>query len=43
MNENHIEKRLQKGDATNIALTGPYGSGKSSILITLIEDFPREL
>ena len=35
-----IEKRLQKGDATNIALTGPYGSGKSSILITLEEDFP---
>ena len=25
----------------NIALTGPYGSGKSSVLITLREDFPR--
>ena len=25
----------------NIALTGPYGSGKSSVLITLIEDFPK--
>lgn len=36
-----IEERLQKGDATNIALTGPYGSGKSSILITLKEDYPR--
>lgn len=36
-----IEERLQKGDATNIALTGPYGSGKSSILITLKEDFPE--
>lgn len=36
-----IEERLQKGDATNIALTGPYGSGKSSILITLEEDFPK--
>lgn len=36
-----IEERLQKGDATNIALTGPYGSGKSSILITLKEDFPK--
>ena len=36
-----IEERLQKGDATNIALTGPYGSGKSSILITLEEDFPN--
>ena len=36
-----IEERLQKGDATNIALTGPYGSGKSSILITLKEDHPE--
>ena len=36
-----IEERLQKKDATNIALTGPYGSGKSSILITLEEDFPQ--
>ena len=36
-----IEERIQKGDATNIALTGPYGSGKSSILITLKEDFPH--
>ena len=35
-----IEERIKKGDATNIALTGPYGSGKSSILITLKEDFP---
>lgn len=35
-----IEERLRKGDATNIALTGPYGSGKSSILITLRENFP---
>ncbi len=35
-----IEERIQKGDATNIALTGPYGSGKSSILITLKDDFP---
>lgn len=25
----------------NIALTGPYGSGKSSVLITLMEDFPK--
>ena len=36
-----IEERLQKEDATNIALTGPYGSGKSSILITLKDDFPE--
>ena len=35
-----LEERLQKQDAYNIALTGPYGSGKSSILITLKEDFP---
>lgn len=34
-----IAERLKKGDATNIALTGPYGSGKSSILITLKEDY----
>jgi len=27
-----IEERLKKEDATNIALTGPYGSGKSSVL-----------
>ena len=35
-----IEERLRMKDATNIALTGPYGSGKSSILITLKADFP---
>lgn len=34
-----LAERLKKGDATNIAVTGPYGSGKSSILITLKEDF----
>lgn len=36
-----INERLQKKDATNIALTGPYGSGKSSILYTLKEDYPE--
>lgn len=36
-----IVKRLETEDATNIALTGPYGSGKSSILITLKEDFKQ--
>lgn len=36
-----IEERLQKGDATNIALTGPYGSGKSSVLMSLKEDYPE--
>lgn len=35
-----IEERLQKKDATNIALTGPYGSGKSSVLMSLKADFP---
>lgn len=34
-----IEERLRLGDATNIAITGPYGSGKSSILISLKADF----
>lgn len=36
-----IEERLRIGDATNIALTGPYGSGKSSILISLKADYPQ--
>jgi len=34
-----IEERLRLKDATNIALTGPYGSGKSSVLISLMEDY----
>ena len=34
-----IVERLQLEDATNIAITGPYGSGKSSILISLEADF----
>lgn len=33
-----IRTRLQKNDATNIAVTGPYGSGKSSVLYTLRQD-----
>ena len=36
-----IAERLRIGDATNIALTGPYGSGKSSILISLKADYPE--
>ncbi len=36
-----IEERLRLEDATNIALTGPYGSGKSSILISLKSDYPQ--
>lgn len=35
----NIANRLKEGDALNIALTGPYGSGKSSILRTLEKDF----
>lgn len=35
----NLARRLQEGDALNIALTGPYGSGKSSILGTLMHDF----
>ena len=31
----------EKERIKNIALTGPYGSGKSSVLITLMEDFPK--
>lgn len=36
-----IAFQLQKGDALNIAVTGPYGSGKSSVLRTLKKDFPQ--
>lgn len=36
-----IAKRLELKDATNIALTGPYGSGKSSILFTLQKKYPQ--
>lgn len=32
----------EKEDIRNIALTGPFGSGKSSVLITLMEDFANE-
>lgn len=34
-----IEEALKKGEIKNIALTGPFGSGKSSILLTLRKDF----
>lgn len=30
---------IKKGDIRNVALTGPYGSGKSSIIQTLMEEF----
>lgn len=32
----------EKEHIRNIALTGPFGSGKSSVLITLMEDFASE-
>ena len=32
----------EKENIRNIALTGPFGSGKSSVLITLMEDFANE-
>lgn len=34
-----IASQLQKGEALNIAVTGSYGSGKSSVLRTLKENF----
>ena len=34
-----IEEALTKGEIRNIALTGPFGSGKSSILLTLRKNF----
>ena len=34
-----IEEALEKGEIKNIALTGPFGSGKSSILLTLRKNF----
>lgn len=36
-----IAARLEKEDATNIALTGPFGSGKSSVLLSLQDDFKK--
>ena len=34
-----IGEALKKGEIKNIALTGPFGSGKSSILLTLRKNF----
>ena len=34
-----ISAAIEHKDVKNIAVTGPYGSGKSSILKTLMEDF----
>jgi hypothetical protein len=36
-----IAKKLNDKEIKNIALTGPFGSGKSSVLQTLQNDFPQ--
>ena len=36
-----IAVRLDNMDAKNIAVTGPYGSGKSSVILTLRKDYPQ--
>jgi hypothetical protein len=36
-----IANKLGNKDVKNIALTGPYGSGKSSVIRTLERDFPN--
>ena len=37
----NLAQKLQEKDVLNMALTGPYGSGKSSILRSLKQDFPQ--
>lgn len=37
----NLAQKLQEEDVLNIALTGPYGSGKSSILRSLVKYFPK--
>ena len=34
-----LRHAIDKGDIKNVALTGPYGSGKSSIIHTLMDEF----
>ncbi len=36
-----IAKKLSEKEIKNIALTGPFGSGKSSVLSTLEKDYPK--
>lgn len=38
---NEVLSVAKEKNVRNIALTGPFGSGKSSVLITLMEDFPK--
>lgn len=37
----NLARKLEEEDILNIALTGPYGSGKSSILRSLKKDYPK--
>lgn len=37
----NLARKLQEEDVLNIAVTGPYGSGKSSILRSLEKNFPK--
>lgn len=37
----NLARKIEEKDILNIAITGPYGSGKSSILRTLKKDFPK--
>ena len=38
----NLARKLEEKDILNIALTGPYGSGKSSILRSLMKDYRRD-
>lgn len=40
---NEALSSAEKERIRNIALTGPFGSGKSSVLIILREDFPKTI
>lgn len=37
----NLARKLEEKDILNIALTGPYGAGKSSILRSLKKDYPK--
>lgn len=36
---NAVLNNAEKQNIKNVALTGPFGSGKSSVLLTLMQDF----